>query len=173
MELLQRFASGDLEAFEVLFREHQADVYRWILRIVRHTATAEDLTVETFWRFYKARSRFDPGRGNCGAWLRRIGTNAAMDHLRKARREVPLAEDLPSAAGIGPCEQEELRAQLQSAVNGLTPRLRITVMLALVEEEPYENIAQALGISVSAVKVRVFRGVRILRKKLTEVGVHS
>src|ERR1700758_3188119 len=125
MELLQRFASGDLEAFEALFREHQAQVYRWILRIVRESATAEDLTVETFWRFYKARSRFNPARGNCGAWLRRIGTNAALDHLRRARREVPLPEDLRSATGIGPCEQGELRAQLQTAVNDLTPRLRV------------------------------------------------
>ena len=43
----------------------------------------------------------------------------------------------------------------------------------LVEEEPYENIAEALGISVGAVKVRVFRGVRILRKQLSQAGVHS
>jgi len=45
-------------------------------------------------------------------------------------------------------------------------------VLALVEEEPYDSIAEALGISVSAVKVRVFRGVRILRKELTAAGVH-
>ena len=48
MELLERFAAGDLEAFETLFRQHQREVYSWIVRIVRDTGIAEDLTVETF-----------------------------------------------------------------------------------------------------------------------------
>ena len=59
MELLERFAAGDVDAFESLFREHQGEVYRWIMRIVRNTAAAEDLTVETFWRMYRAHARFD------------------------------------------------------------------------------------------------------------------
>jgi RNA polymerase sigma-70 factor (ECF subfamily) len=58
-------------------------------------------------------------------------------------------------------------------MNRLSPRLRAAVLLALVEEEPYEEIARALGISVNAVKVRVFRGVRILRKELEKTGVHA
>lgn len=58
MELLEQFAAGDLEAFEVLFREHQKEVYRWTVRIVRDTAAAEELTVETFWRIYRVRQRF-------------------------------------------------------------------------------------------------------------------
>src|SRR5205085_9297962 len=85
MELLERFAAGDLEAFEALFREHQKEVYRWAVRIVRDTGIAEDLTVETFWRIYRARQRFDPVAGNFRAWARRIATNAALDHLRHAR----------------------------------------------------------------------------------------
>ena len=63
MELLERFATGDLEAFETLFRGHQKHVYAWIVRIVRDSGIAEDLTVETFWRIYRSRARFDPGRG--------------------------------------------------------------------------------------------------------------
>src|SRR5438067_10332550 len=58
MELLERFVAGDLEAFEALFRQHQSEVYRWTVRIVRDTGAAEDLTVETFWRIYRARERF-------------------------------------------------------------------------------------------------------------------
>src|SRR2546428_6331819 len=57
MELLERFAQGELEAFETLFRQFQGQVYGWILRIVRDTGAAEDLTVETFWRIYRARAR--------------------------------------------------------------------------------------------------------------------
>ncbi len=50
MELLERFAAGDLAAFEALFRAHQKEVFAWIVRIVRDRGIAEDLTVETFWR---------------------------------------------------------------------------------------------------------------------------
>jgi RNA polymerase sigma factor (sigma-70 family) len=93
MELLERFAAGDLEAFEELFRLHQKQVYAWIVRIVRDSGIAEDLTVETFWRIYRSRARFDPG-SSFGAWAYRIATNAALDHLRRARRETELPEDL-------------------------------------------------------------------------------
>jgi len=68
-------------------------------------------------------------------------------------------------------ERSELRRTILSAMNSLSPRLRVAVVLALVEEESYDRIAEALGISVSAVKVRVFRGVRILRKELSRAGV--
>ncbi len=56
MELLERFALGDLEAFETLFRQFQGEVYGWIVRVVRDPGIAEDLTVETFWRIYRARA---------------------------------------------------------------------------------------------------------------------
>ena len=61
-ELFKRFADGDQDAFETVFRQSQGEVYRWILRIVRDSSAAEDLTMETFWRIYRARQRFDPAR---------------------------------------------------------------------------------------------------------------
>jgi RNA polymerase sigma factor (sigma-70 family) len=67
------FTQGDVRAFETLFRKHQGSVYRWIVRIVRDPAAAEDLTLETLWRIYRARARFDPRRP-FGAWARRIAT---------------------------------------------------------------------------------------------------
>lgn len=172
MGLLERFAAGDVDAFEALFRQYQGEVYRWLMRIVRNTAVAEDLTVETFWRMHRAHARFDPAKGNCGAWLRRIATNAAIDHLRHSRREVPLPDELSAIAQQPPAEQLELRREILRAMDNLSPRLRAVVLLALVEEEPYQSIAEALGISENAAKVRVFRGVRILRKTLSEAGVH-
>jgi RNA polymerase sigma-70 factor, ECF subfamily len=172
MELLERFAGGDLDAFEELFRQHQREVFRWIIRIVRDSATAEDLTLEVFWRVYRAHARFDAVRGNFGGWLRRIATNVAIDHLRRPRMEVPLPEDLPGISPLHPGEQAEMRRQIHCALSKLSPSLRGVVLLALIEEEPYAEIAQALGISVNAVKIRVFRGVRILRKELSRVGAH-
>src|SRR5881227_1750662 len=79
--LLERFAQGDVVAFEALFREFQGPVYGWIMRIVRDRGAAEELTVETFWRAWNARARFDPQR-EFGAWARRIASNLALNHLR-------------------------------------------------------------------------------------------
>ena len=168
MELLERFAAGDLEAFEVLFRQHQKEVYAWTVRIVRDTGIAEDLTVETFWRIYKHRAQFKPD-GNFRAWARRIATNAALDHLRHTRPETTLPENLPSATSPDGTVGREARDSINRAFRELPAKYRLVASLALVEEESYREIAQAAGISESLVKVRVFRAVRILRKKLNSL----
>ena len=71
VDVLEQFARGDIDAFESLFRQHQAEVYRWIVRLVRNPGVAEELTVETFWRTWRHRHRFDTKRP-FGAWARRI-----------------------------------------------------------------------------------------------------
>lgn len=169
MELLERFAAGDLEAFEALFREHQKEVYAWVVRIVRDHGIAEDLTVETFWRIYRSRSRFRPA-GNFRAWARRIATNAALDHLKAARRETELPEDLASARVADPVVRRETRNRIKQAFFELPAKYRLVATLALIEEEPYDKIAEAAGISAALVKMRVFRAVRILRNKLHSLG---
>jgi RNA polymerase sigma-70 factor, ECF subfamily len=170
MQLLQRFSAGDLDAFESLFRQYQSDVYRWIVRIVRDPAAAEDLTVETFWRMHRAHATFHSD-GNCAAWLRRIATNVAIDHLRRHRTEVSLPEDTAAEQPPDSAVQRETRLALRKAFAELPPRLRIVVQLGLIEDEPHKDIAESLGISLSAVKLRMFRGVRLLRKKLEQRGV--
>jgi RNA polymerase sigma factor (sigma-70 family) len=170
MEVLERFAQGDLEAFESLFRQFQGEVYGWIVRIVRDPGIAEDLTVETFWRIYRAHARFHP-EGNFSAWARRIATNAALDHLRTARREVALPEDLAARAQPDPAVRREVHDRVERAFRELPAKLQVPATLALVEEESYEQIAEGLGISVGAVKSRVFRGVRLLRRKLKGLGI--
>ena len=173
MELLERFAAGDLEAFEALFRQHQNEVYRWTVRIVRDTGAAEDLTVETFWRIYRARQRFDPAAGNFRAWAHRIATNTALDHLRHARKETELPEDYPAALHGDPAVRGELRGHLRRAFLELPAKYRLIATLALIEDEPYDEIAETAGISVVLVKVRVFRAVRMLRKKLSSWGLEA
>ncbi len=170
MELQERFAAGDLEAFEVLFRQHQKEVYAWIVRIVRDTGIAEDLTVETFWRIYKHRSQFRPD-GNFRAWARRIATNASLDHLRHNRQEFALPENLACATNPDGAVRRETRERINKAFHELPAKYRLIATLALVEEETYSEIARAVGISESLVKVRVFRAVRMLRKKLNSLGV--
>ena len=170
MELLERFAAGDMDAFEALFRQHQKDVYAWIVRIVRDTGIAEDLTVETFWRIYRSRARFRPD-GNFCAWSRRIATNAALDHLRAKRRDTELDENVAAPARPDPAIHKEERQALRTAFRQLPAKYRLIATLALVEDEPYDSIAEAVGTSASVVKIRVFRAVRMLRKNLASVGI--
>jgi RNA polymerase sigma-70 factor, ECF subfamily len=172
MELLERFAAGDLEAFEVLFRQHQKQVYAWIVRIVRDSGVAEDLTVETFWRIHQSHARFDPA-GNFGAWAYRIATNTALDHLRKARHETQLPENLTAEPRPDPAMQRETRERIRHAFRRLPAKYRLIATLALIEEEPYEKIAGAAGISVALVKIRVFRAVRMLRKQLASLNIST
>src|ERR1700733_11391202 len=91
--VLDEFRQGDLDAFETLFRQHQREVYGWVLRIVRNPAAAEELTVETFWRIHQAHARFEPSRGFEG-WARRIATHAALDWMRGRRTESELTAEL-------------------------------------------------------------------------------
>src|SRR5438105_14491344 len=97
VDLLRRFVRGDLTAFEALFKHFESDVYRWILRIVREPAGAEDVLVDAFWRAYRGRARFDPSR-SYGAWMRRIATNAARDYLRSVRRTLVAGSPSPEIA---------------------------------------------------------------------------
>src|SRR5579864_1235896 len=83
METLERFAAGEVDAFETVFRQYQSEVYRWIVRLVRNPGVAEELTVETFWRIYRHRKRFDPRRP-FGPWARRIATRVSIDYLRSS-----------------------------------------------------------------------------------------
>lgn len=172
MSLLERFAKDDPEAFEDLFRQFQGPVYAWIVRIVRDRGTAEDLTVETFWRIYKARERFNI-EGNFGAWAYRIATNLALNHVRRARIEEELPEDVIQSESPDSDLQSEMVGEIRRAFQRLPAKLQVTVTMALVEEQPYPEIAQALGVSVGTVKSRVFRGVRILRKQLKRLRVHA
>ena len=167
-ELLRRFAHGDLEAFETLFRQFQGEVFGWIVRIVRDRGAAEDLTIETFWRIHRAHARFDPGR-SFAAWARRIATNAALDYLKTLRPGIELPEELPGRVLQDPGVEKDVRERVGRAFAQLPPTLRIAATLALIEEESYHEIAEVLGISVGAVKLRVFRAVRLLRKKLEGV----
>ena len=116
MDLLRRFALGEIDAFETLVRQFQGDIYAWIVRIVRDPGIAEDLTVETLWRIYRAHQQFRTD-GNFPAWARRIAT----------------------------------REKIQQAFRRLPAKLQVAATLALVEEQPYEEIADALGTSVGAV----------------------
>jgi RNA polymerase sigma factor (sigma-70 family) len=168
MDLLERFTRGDLEAFEQLFREFHREVYGWLVRLTRDPGAAEDLTVDVFWRMYRAHARFDATR-SFGAWARRIASNAALDHLRHARRErTPGPPPATSTSESAARRDRDLR--VERAFSTLPPKLRLVAQLALVDEMPQEEIASALGISRSAVKSRAARALKALRAALQHEG---
>ena len=173
-DVLLRFRQGDVHAFETLFRLHQRSVFGWALRLVRDPSAAEDVTVEAFWRMHQAHARFDPDRG-FEPWARRIATHAALDWLRRQKPESPvppaMLETTAASATGDAAVSEEIRRKTLMAFTRLPARLRATALLAVVEERPHKEVAEALGITVPAVKLRVFRALRLLRKDLTEMGI--
>jgi RNA polymerase sigma-70 factor (ECF subfamily) len=170
MGLLERFARGDVEAFEALFRQHVEAVYGWVIGIVRDRSSAEDVTIEAFWRMYRARTQFDPSRA-FEPWARRVATNVALSHLRSSRPAVSLDWDVAAPAQPDAAEQDDTRMRIREAFAELPALLRGVATLALIEDRPYREIADGFGISESAVKTRVFRAVRALRKSLKRKGV--
>lgn len=174
MDLLERFREGDHDAFEALFRQFQGQIYSWIVRIVRDPGVAEDLTVESFWRIHRARSRFNPSQ-DFGGWAYRIATNLALNYQRRQRPESQIAAATPelAVAERDPAIDSELRDRIRQAFVRLPASLRMAATLALVEECSYQEIAQVLGIAEGTVKSRVFRAVRILRKQLKELRIYT
>ena len=168
--LLERFVQGDQAAFEALFRQFEREVYRWVLRITRDTTAAEDTVVDAFWRAYRSRARFDPSR-SFGAWMRRIATNAALDHLSAARKRGPVTLGDPESASMTGAVPHELRDSIRVAFARLPPRLAVVAALALIEQQSYADIADALELPVGTVKSRVFRATRLLREELARLGV--
>ena len=167
-DTLGRFALGDPTAFELLFRRYEAEVYGWIVRIVRDRSAADDVLVEAFWRAYRGRAQFDATR-SFGAWMRRIATNAALDELRSARRRGWRSVDdtLPAPRTA----DRDTNDAIALAFRRLPPNLQAVAALALIEEQQYADIADALGIPVGTVKSRVSRATRLLREELARLGV--
>jgi RNA polymerase sigma-70 factor (ECF subfamily) len=166
----ERFANGDVDAFEILFRAYHQDVYRWILRIVRDSSMAEDLVIETFWRIHRHHARFDPER-EFGPWARRIGTNVALKQLRRQRMQLIFSPERLAVAPVDKVWDSEVNAGMRRALDLLPPKLRLTVTLAVIEQVPYSDIADATGVPVGTIKARVFRALRLMRKHLRKWGI--
>ena len=141
-DVLNQFRQGNPDAFEALFRLHHRAVYGWILRVVRNPATAEELTVETFWRIHRAHGRFESLR-----WGSRAGRGTASRHGwlwtgcgwrgqdgRRASYPRRCLLKRPRRATSDPAVTAEIRLKMALAFGRLPPKLRITATLAVVEE---------------------------------------
>lgn len=169
-ELLQRLQAGDSRAFDTLFERHAAAIQRYLTRLTRNSAVADDLTQQTFLSVLRGRDRFLPG-ARFKPWLYAIATNAARDSRRRTRlEELSEAGTLPEGEPVQPQVKDAgLERQVRAALEKLPQAMREAIILHRFEGLSFAEIAQASGVSESAVKVRAHRGYQKLKALLGEV----
>lgn len=181
---LDRARNGDREAFGRLVRRHHRRVYAAALHILANHSDADDATQETFVRAYKGLGSFD-GRADFFTWLYRIAVNTALNTLRGGKRGNALQErsgqeaahvgGRPESLGQGaqtPAQKAQAGAEVTrvlDAIAELSPSLRVTLVLATIEELPHKQIAEILEIPEGTVAWRVNEARRLLRQRLGSV----
>ena len=174
--IVRRVLDGDTEAFALLVRRYSDRCARCATRIVGNREDAEEAVQDAFVRAYAALGEYRE-RDRFYAWLFRILINQCRSVVaRSARRERTFPDlepdaggDMPSTASFALDDQLADRDRLERALAALVPEQREAVVLHLGEELTYEEMAEATGAGVSAMKMRVARGVVRLRALLTEV----
>lgn len=179
-ELIARVRQGDLDAFNQIVAAYQDRIYNLCLRMLGSPEAAEDAAQEAFISAYRSAGKL---RGaNVRSWLFRIASNICIDEVRKRQRRPFVSLDRPSSdedarpvdvpdEGPGPEKrtlQSELQAAVQQALLELPGDQRLAVTLCDLEGFRYEEIADAMGISVGTVKSRISRGRARLREAIRE-----
>ena len=174
--LLRRAARGDEDSFARLYRRHQACLYRYALRMTGSPWSAEEVVQEVFMTLIKEPKKYDPQRGEVGAFLFGIARNRVMKQLGRAPRELPLED--PSQNGLpvnDPAdhftpavwtEQQERIAQLHEALLSLPPEFRETLVLCELQELSYEEAALLSNCPIGTIRSRLHRGRALLLAKL-------
>ena len=164
--------STEREDFKVIYEENYTLIMQVIMHIVYSLDIAEDLTQETFERFYLKNLSF-PNEKEARYWLLRVAKNLALNHVRKNKRELKLVEKVKGMPGEVMYQEdqdkkileEEDRDAVRKAVQSLPENLRLVIELKEFGGLGYKEIGKVLGISGANVKVRVYRA----RKKLEEL----
>jgi RNA polymerase sigma-70 factor, ECF subfamily len=175
--LLRRSANGDEEAFTLLYRRHQAPIYRFALRMTGNTWAAEEIVQDVFMTLMREPKKYDAERGALGAFLFGVARNRIQKYQERVPRELPLANSdgegngqLPQAVdSTTPAHWAELRERrdhVRAAVLELPADFRETVALCLLEEMSYEEAAQSLQCPVGTIRSRLHRGRALLLAKL-------
>jgi RNA polymerase sigma-70 factor (ECF subfamily) len=181
--LVAKARDGDTSAYNELVNRYSTKIYRLAKHITQHDEDAEDVLQETFLKAYEHLGDFQ-GQSKFYTWIVRIAVNESLMKLRKRKsdRTVPLDEPLDTGEDTvvreiavwdeNPEQQysrEELATILDEAVQGLRPVFRTVFVLRDIEELSTEETAEALGLSVPAVKSRLLRARLQLREKLTRL----
>jgi RNA polymerase sigma factor (sigma-70 family) len=174
--LMDRFCRGDNSAFDTLFNRHGPRVNALMRTMVRDPALAEDLVQTTFLSIVRTRDRY-PAGAPVVPWIFAIASNAAKDVLRRKGLKV---EELSAtgepprdvAAHTGSPETDPgLRRALDDALEKLPASHREAVVLHKVQGLSFQEVAEALGITSQAARLRAHRGYEKLRELLAPLGV--
>jgi RNA polymerase sigma-70 factor (ECF subfamily) len=174
-ELIDRILGGDRDLYAVIVGRYQEMLYRFAFGMVHDSDVAADLVQDSFVKAYTSLANCRD-RHHFSAWIFRIVRNRCTDYLRApARKQVSLEADSPYLSAQGGPEAEFERNELQDAVDRALAALpvaqREAFLLKHVEDLSYEDMAELLGVGVSALKMRVMRAREALQHALREAGV--
>jgi RNA polymerase sigma-70 factor (ECF subfamily) len=174
---------GNREAFQILVERHEKKIFFCALRITRNRQDAEDVVQQSFQKAFTHLNQFE-GKSSFSTWLTSVANNEALMLLRKSRgsREIPIEDgsgneetaldlEIPDS-GPGPEDsysQSERKRVLSAAMNQLTPGVRKAIELRELRELSTEETARVMGLTVQAVKGRVFHGRKKLRGILRRI----
>ncbi|MEE9531374.1 MAG: RNA polymerase sigma-70 factor [Syntrophobacteria bacterium] len=175
-ELMQRVQKGDLAAFEALYERFYKQLFHFIVRFVKEQSLAEDILQETFLRIFKERKRYRK-TARFSTYLFTIARNLCLDALKTWERKHVLStqEDFIERAmdlSKGPSkivENDELSQILQRAIDALPRDQREVLLLNKYSGLSYEEIAQIVESTPTAVKQKAYRAMLSLRQKLKKM----
>lgn len=182
-EIMLRVRAGDQPAFDYLVQKYRRPLVRFMYRMARNPAIAEDLAQEVFLRVYRSRATYEAS-AKFTTWLYRIATNLAVNHARDTRHERPevtVSLDEPDEEtgatfevpdnAVG-AEQAMVRRErvlaIRRKVAALPERQRLAVIMHKYQQMDYKQIAEILKLSESATKSLLFRAYETLREQLKE-----
>lgn len=159
-QLIAGCKRGDPAAYAGLYNEHADAVYNTILRLVKHTAEAEDLLQESFVAAFQDIARFQPTAG-FRAWVKRIAINKSIDWIRKRKINFvelePYWEPVAEEAQIDEAAFQFTMEAVAAAIELLPDNYRTIFNLYVVENIPQAEIAQMLGLEHAAVRIQYHR----------------
>jgi RNA polymerase sigma-70 factor, ECF subfamily len=173
--IIRKILAGDADQYAVLVDAYKDLAYNVAFRLVGDADTAKDMAQESFIAAYNALDDFK-FNSKFSSWLYRIVINRCRDHFRATRETVPVDEICDFIAGTDHTPEQAASCRqtgdtVQEALNKLPPDYREVIILKHIEGLDYQEIADTLEVSVSALKVRAHRGREMLRKLLEGMGV--
>lgn len=168
--LVEALRRSDPGAFDDLVRATHQVVYTLAYRITGNAEDAKDVTQEAYIRAWRGLRNFR-GDANLGTWLHRITVNCALTAVRKrGRRPIPTPDESLPETIVEPKDPTD-RDVLEAALKTLSDQDRVAVVLKDIEGWTCEEIAQKLGTTEGAIKVRLFRARQRLADRLAAQGV--
>lgn len=164
-EIIAQAASGDVDAFERIYREYSPVVYSIALRVTRDIQDAQEATQDAFVRIYGSLKDFR-GDSSFGTWIYRISLNVALNVYRARSRQRRFSENIDRAADVADSsaadarqlfELEQKKERFAQALGTLGQDHRDCIILREIEGLDYEQMAQALRIPVNTVRSRLAR----------------